>query len=218
MRGRQSQRDARGRAARSTETARTAAFARAPKSRGGFRVPTAADLVYKHAMQRELIVSLSILLASCGSSKPPPAQQPAAGEACKPSKLSLSVAATDRANFGADGAGRPVQLWILLLKNDSRLQAAKFDDVMQDRAKALADDLLKVDEYTVYPNEAKPLPISAPPEAHNLAAMALFREPQGKKWFASYELNVPGPPCPPPERKINLVIDRMQIGDGQASE
>lgn len=190
------------------------------RQRGGFRVPSAADLVYKQAMHRELIASLSILLASCGSSKPQPQPPPAASaEACKPPKLSLSVSATDRSNFGADGAGRPVQLWILLLKNDSRLQAAKFDDVMQDRAKALADDLLKVDEYTIYPSEAKPLPVAAPPEAHNLAAVALFREPQGKKWFTSYELeNRTSPPCPPPERKINLVIDRMQIGDGQGAE
>lgn len=128
------------------------------------------------------------------------------------------MSATDRSNFGADGNGRPVQLWIFLLKNDSKLQIAKFDDVLQNRQAALEGDIVKVDEYTLFPRETKLIPVQPNPDARTIAAVALFREPQGKRWFASFDLEASqtSNACPPPERRIQLVLDRMQIGEGQA--
>jgi type VI secretion system protein VasD len=170
-------------------------------------------------MHRVLLVTSCVVLTACASTPPPPPPQPAPKEACKPSTVSLAVSATDRSNFGADGNGRPVQLWVFLLKNDSKLQMAKFDDVLQNRQTALEGDIVKVDEYTVFPRETKPIPVQPNPDAHSLAAVALFREPQGKRWFVSFDLDAPRnttAACPPPERRINLVLDRMQIGEGQA--
>jgi len=59
--------------------------------------------------------------------------------------------------------------------------------------------------------------ITRSPDAQNHAAVALFREQQGKSWFLTYELAPPKKeaPCPPSEPRLSVWVDRMQIEDGQ---
>jgi type VI secretion system protein VasD len=128
----------------------------------------------------------------------------------------LTIIASDRLNASA-GQGRPVQVRLYQLKSDARLQSAKFEDVWQNDAATLATDLVKVDEYTLFPGETKSVKVTRSPDAQNLAAVALFREPQGKSWFLTYELAPPKKeaPCPPSEPHLSVWVDRMQIEDGQ---
>jgi hypothetical protein len=53
-----------------------------------------------------------------------------------------------------------------------------------------------------------------------LAVVALFREPQGKDWFVSYQIEPPRtkPPCPDKDSRIPVWLDRMQIQDGAGRE
>ena len=110
-----------------------------------------------------------------------------------------------------------MQVRVYQLKSDARLQSAKFEDVWQNEAATLATDLVKMDEHTVFPGETKSVKVTRSPDAMILATVALFREPQGKSWFLTYELAPPKKegPCPPAEPKLSVWLDRMQIEDGQ---
>jgi len=148
------------------------------------------------------------------SSRTPAAKEPQA--ACALPNPLMTMTASDRVNASA-GQGRPVQVRLYQLKSDARLQSAKFEDVWQNDAATLATDLVKVDEYTLFPGETKSVKVTRSPDAQNLAAVALFREPQGKSWFLTYDL-APAKkeaPCPPSEPRLSVWVDRMQIEDGQ---
>lgn len=169
-------------------------------------------------MKRDVRISWFVLLAvsstvlNC-SSHAPAAKEPQAP--CPVPNPVLTISASDQVNANA-GHGRPVQIRIYQLKNDGRLQTAKFEDVWQNDKTAFADDLVKVDEYTVFPGETKSVKVARVPEAQNLAAVALFREPQGRSWFLTYDLtSVKKEGICPPEPKLSVWVDRMQIEDGQ---
>ena len=166
--------------------------------------------------RRALLRSSPLLLVGvmgC-SSRAPAAKEPQA--ACTLPNPLLTITASDRVNANA-GQGRPVQIRLYQLKSDARLQSAKFEDVWQNDQATLATDLVKVDEYTVFPGETKSVKVTRSPDALNLAAVALFREPQGKSWFLTYELAPPKKeaPCPPSEPHLSVWSERMQIEDGQ---
>jgi type VI secretion system protein VasD len=154
-------------------------------------------------------------LLGCSAKPAPAAKEPTA---CQPTIPVLSVSASDRINPSAAGQPRPVQLRVYQLKSDAKLVTAKFEDIWQNDAAALEPDLVKVDEYTVFPGETKVLKVSRNADAHNLAAVALFREPQGKTWFLTYELEAPPKqaPCGPGESVLSISLDRMQMEAGQA--
>ena len=103
------------------------------------------------------------------------------------------------------------------LKNDAVLQNSSFEEIWQQDRTILADDLLNVVEITVYPGKSKVVEIERDEAANKLGVVGLFREPQGKDWFVSYELDSPAtePPCPKTAPRISVYLDRMQIQDGQ---
>ena len=164
-------------------------------------------------MRGTIVAAASLLVVGCGHAAAPAPKEPAA--ACKPPKVVLTLAATDKVNPAPDGRGRPVQVRVYLLKSDARLQTAKFEDIWQNQAAALGEDLLKTEEITLFPRDSKSVAVAQNADAHNLAVVALFREPQGKHWFVSYEMDQPrsGGPCPA-ERPIRVTLDRMQLEDG----
>jgi type VI secretion system protein VasD len=168
-------------------------------------------------MRRRTILGVlaSALLSGCGSKQPALAPQQAPAP-CPASDPVVSISASDRVNSSA-GEGRPVQVRLYQLKSDARLATAKFEDIWQDSAATLKEDLLKMEEHTVYPGETKLVKVARNPEAQNLAAVALFREPQGKSWFVTYELQAPRkePPCSAKEVRVSVWLDRMQVEDGQ---
>jgi type VI secretion system VasD/TssJ family lipoprotein len=153
-------------------------------------------------------------LLACGSAPPPPPAPPP--KPCDPLPPTLSITATQRANALSAGEGRPVQIRIYQLKGDARLRTASFEDIWQNDAKTLEGEFVSVEQQTVFPGETKEVVVTPKPEAHYLALVALFREPQGKDWFLSYELApvAKEPPCPTKPQAIPIWIDRMQIQDG----
>jgi type VI secretion system VasD/TssJ family lipoprotein len=84
----------------------------------------------------------------------------------------------------------------------------------------LADDLLNVVELTVYPDKSQMVDLEPAEGANKLGVVALFREPQGKDWFVTYELDStpPPPPCPKKNPVIKVYLDRMQIQDGEGRD
>lgn len=160
---------------------------------------------------------LAVLLPACGSPPPPPPK--AAPKPCPAVRPILALTATSRVNAEAAGEGRPVQIRVYQLRNDARLRTASFEDIWQNDAVTLDKDLIAVEEHTLFPSETKLLPLSPQPGAGTLALVALFREPQGKDWFVTYELEAPRSVAPcPKEARIPIWVDRMQIQDGTGRE
>jgi type VI secretion system protein VasD len=164
-------------------------------------------------------LALSALLGGCGGAAPPvaPAGPP---KPCPALPLTLAVTATERSNALSGTEGRPVQVRIYQLKSDAHLRTASFEDVWQNEAKALEGDVVSSEQQTVFPGEKKNLTVTPKPDAAFLAVVALFREPQGKDWFLTYEIAPPKtePPCAAKRDAIPIWLDRMQIQDGAGRE
>jgi type VI secretion system protein VasD len=169
-------------------------------------------------MKNAVFALICGVVLGCGST-PPPAPK-AAPKACEPVRPTLAVTATARVNAEATGEGRPVQVRIYQLRSDARLRTASFEDIWQNDAVTLDKDLLGVEEQTLFPGETKLFPVTPTPGAATLALVALFREPQGKDWFVTYDLEAPRttPPCPKQGERIPVWVDRMQIQDGAGRE
>jgi type VI secretion system protein VasD len=161
---------------------------------------------------------LALTLSACGSAPPPPPKP--APKACEPVRPTLAITATARVNAEATGEGRPVQVRIYQLRSDARLRTASFEDVWQNDSATFDKDLIGVEEQTLFPGETKLVPLTPQPGAGTLALVALFREPQGKDWFVTYELEQPRAvaPCPKEGARIPVWVDRMQIQDGAGRE
>lgn len=171
------------------------------------------DLAALTSLTAVISFTLATTLA-CSSAPPPKAAPPKACE-LKPPKLEL--AASDRLNGTNAADGRPVQVRLYQLKNDAVLQNSSFEEIWQQDRTILADDLVNVVELTIYPGKSKVVEIEPDEAANKLGVVALFREPQGKDWFVTYELDgvTPEPPCPKTAPRISVYLDRMQIQDGQ---
>jgi type VI secretion system protein VasD len=115
-----------------------------------------------------------------------------AGKQCELQIIGLSVVASPRLNPTSDGEPRPVLLRIYQLKDDNALQNTSFDELWKDDKAALGEDVMMKDEVYAYPESLTIMKFVRNPEAHFVAAAALYRGHQGKSWFLSFEL----PPAP----------------------
>jgi type VI secretion system protein VasD len=159
-------------------------------------------------------------LFACGSAAPATssATSPASGQAgkpCQPVELEIHVTATARLNAAASGDGRPVQLRLYQLKNDATLRTATFEEIWQNDQAILKDELLKREERTIYPGKTERVELKPEPGATKLVVVALFREPQDKDWFLSYELAHDKAECPKRPRRFSVRLDGMQIQDAK---
>jgi type VI secretion system protein VasD len=167
-------------------------------------------------MQFSAPVACLLFLFGCSSATPPPAA-PAKAEPCVNPRPHLTIAASEQVNAGPDGRGLPVQVRLYQLKSEAKLSNAFFEEVWHEDAKTLAEDLLDMREVSVFPGKSQELALEQLPESRVLGAVALFREPRGRDWFVNYDLTPAKaePPCPPPEPRISIWLDRMKIQDGE---
>jgi type VI secretion system protein VasD len=163
-------------------------------------------------------LAFSALAFGCGGSAPPPPAAPA--KPCQALPLQLAFNATPRSNALSTGEGRPVQLQVFQLKSDARLRTASFEDIWQNADKTLEGELVSSEQHTLFPGEKKTLTLAPKPDAAYVGVVALFREPQGKDWFLTYEIAPPKqqPPCETKSTPIPIWVDRMQIQDGAGRE
>jgi type VI secretion system protein VasD len=164
-------------------------------------------------------LGVSALALGCGGA-PPPAAAAAPAKPCQALPLQLAFTATPRSNALSTGEGRPVQLQIFQLKSDARLRTASFEDIWQSAPKTLEGELVSSEQHTLFPGEKKTIAIAPKPDAAYVGVVALFREPQGKDWFLTYEIAPPKsqPPCETKSTPIPIWVDRMQIQDGAGRE
>jgi type VI secretion system protein VasD len=154
------------------------------------------------------------------ASPPPPAPVAPAPESCKREAATVTLLAGAQVNDNAGGPGLPVAVRLYQLQRETRLRNAAFDDVWQDDKAALKEDLLAVEEHIAYPGQKEQFTLALRPEATAIAAVALFRQPQGNDWFVIFALPPQNeqPPCPLAEPEISLWIERTKIQDGHGHE
>lgn len=131
--------------------------------------------------------AIALAMGTACSSTPPP-EQP---EPCNVQIVTLNIYAADNINPNEEGNPRPVVVRLYQLKGDVRLLNASYDDVLLKDKEVLADDILKVDEVGVYPNDLVEVKFERIKEAGFLAGVALFHSPKGQSWKTFYEFPLP---------------------------
>lgn len=120
-------------------------------------------------------------------------QQPAqAPKPCDVQMVTLNLYAADNINPNERGNPRPVVIKLYQLKNDVRMENATYDEILLKDKETLGDDLAKVDEVTVFPNDLVQVKFERIKEATVLAGVALFHGPKGNSWKTYYAF----PPMP----------------------
>ena len=89
------------------------------------------------------------LSTGCG----PAAEPPAAPKPCDVQIVTLRIYAADNINPNENRNPRPVVVRLYQLKNEMRLQNATYDEVLLSDKEVLADDIVKMDEVSVFPND-----------------------------------------------------------------
>jgi len=151
----------------------------------------------RHPLRPRILVVLALAgLASGGLaagvltgcvSVPPQAPKP-----CDVQMVTLNIYAADNINPNERGNPRPVVVRLYQLKNDVRMENATYDEILLKDKDTLGDDLAKVDEVEVFPNDLVQVKFERPKEASVLAGVALFHSPKGTSWKTFYAF----PPTP----------------------
>jgi len=147
------------------------------------RVMAAAGMVGFGMMS----VALGVAPSACSSAPPPEVPEP-----CDTQVVTVNIYAMDDINPNEKELPRPVVVRLYQLANDVRMLNAGYDDVLLKDAEVLKDDLLKVDEVTIYPNDLVEVKFERIPTAGYLCGAAMFRNPQGQSWKTFYTF----PPMP----------------------
>jgi type VI secretion system protein VasD len=163
---------------------------------------------------------LALFAVHCASPPPAPAAAAPSAAECRRQAVSLTLAASEQVNANAGARGLPVAVRVYQLQSDAKLRNATFEEVWQDDKIVLRNDLLALDEQTAYPGQTVHFKLELSPKATVIAAVALFREPKGKDWFVTFDLEPlrEKPPCPVADPEISLWLDRWKIQDGRGHE
>ncbi|HSO00560.1 MAG TPA: type VI secretion system lipoprotein TssJ [Candidatus Nanopelagicales bacterium] len=125
-------------------------------------------------------------VAGCAGAPPPPPPEP-----CDVQMVTLNLFAADNINPNETGNPRPVVVRLYQLKGDVRLENATYDEVLLKDKDILQDDIAKVDEVEVFPNDLVEVKFERIKEASHLAGVALFHSPKGNSWKTFYEFPLP---------------------------
>lgn len=133
------------------------------------------------------LLGMGAVLIAPGCSSP----EPVAPEPCDVQLVTLHIYAADNINPNENGNPRPVVVRLYQLQNDVRLLNARYDDVLLRDQEVLADDIMKMDEVSVFPNDLVEVKFERIKEASFLAGVALFHSPKGQSWKTFYEFPLP---------------------------
>ena len=136
---------------------------------------------------RVALCGLASWLAACSSTPPPEVP-----EKCDLQIVTSAVITSPYINPSERGEPRPVQVRIYQLKSDVGFLNSDFEEVWKKDAEVLGEDLVKAEEFPVYPDTRTEVKFERDDAAQFIVAAALFRNPTGKNWFKSFEL----PPSP----------------------
>lgn len=137
-------------------------------------------------------LAASVLLAPFAMACSPtvvPVKEP---DECKYQEVKVSIIASPDINPSRTGTPRPVQVRVYQLAADVRLENSPFEDIWKKDEETLGEDLVKSEELPVYPDTRTDMKFERDDKAQHVAGVALFRNPKGRSWYATFEL----PPAP----------------------
>ena len=129
---------------------------------------------------------------------------------CPSTTMTLVLQASDRLNPDDRGRALATVVRVYQLKSAVKMEGAGFEDVWLHANETLQGDLLKTDEFTLFPRGKMDFHLRLDKETAFVVAVALFRRPGGASWRSIYE--VPQRKCglfrsPPPVARRFLLQD-----------
>lgn len=147
-----------------------------------------------HGLRSAILCAAMVPALGAACSSP---QRPNAGATCDlPQNIQMVLRGAERLNQNDEGRSLPVVIRVYQLKSITRFEGAEFEAIWHRDREVLADDMLKVEEFYLYPNQRLPRTFRREAAATHVVAMAIFRHPAGQAWRQIYEL----PPPPGDER------------------
>jgi type VI secretion system protein VasD len=155
--------------------------------KAGSRTPRRLVLTFAGAAS---LGALFAMMASPVACLPPlPPQKP---DPCDVQIVTLQIYADEMINPNQEELPRPVSVRLYQLTTDTKILNARYDDLLVRDKEILGDQLLKVDEFELFPNDQLEVKFERMPEASILAGVAFFRTPVGQSYKTYYEF----PPMP----------------------
>ncbi len=139
-------------------------------------------------------------------------QPPKAPDPCNVQVVTLDIYADQLINPNQDERPRPVVVKLYQLADDARMLNAKYNNLLLKEAETLEKDVLKVDEFEVFPNDKVEIKFERIPEAAMLAGVAFFHDPQGQSWKTYYVF----PPMPDTPEACGATAGEEDAGAPQA--
>jgi type VI secretion system protein VasD len=97
-----------------------------------------------------------------------------------PSKVKLE--ATERINPNSAGEALPTVVRLYQLTQIVKVEEADFAAIWETPKETLADDLVQVQEFTLFPGQTELVDVALAPNARYLVGVAIFRRPTGNQW------------------------------------
>lgn len=113
------------------------------------------------------------------------------GSAHKPSTVRLTLLAEPDINPNEKGEPTPSEIAVVYLSEDSKLLSADYDQLSSDKLKkTLSKNYLDHQEYTLLPNQYKPLPpIELDKKNNYLGVIAYYADANRHEWKKIIKIN-----------------------------
>lgn len=151
-----------------------------------------SDIVKKRAWLSALVLVLVALLAGCSTTADVASKTyqvwsdpstPVGPLEDRPSKVDLSMLATENVNPYLGGEGTPLRFQILQLKDDSMLMAADRQQLFSDLEDALGTNYLAHDDFTLLPGQFKFYePFEMEENTRYIGIIAFYASPNRAQW------------------------------------
>ncbi len=145
----------------------------------------------KSCLKSAVLASVVAAIGACATA--PAAPPPPPSPCTTPEPLRISLTASPRLNLGDHGESLPTLVRIYQLKDTTKLVEASLDQILDNDRALLGEDLVSMQELTLYPGERSAPPTVRAEAATSLAVVAMFRRPMGPSWRAIRKLPPPNP-------------------------
>jgi type VI secretion system VasD/TssJ family lipoprotein len=167
----------------------------------------------KSPLKSAALASAVAALGACAHPPPPPPSP-----CTTPEPLRVSLTASTLLNPGERGESLATTVRVYQLKDIAKLSEASLDQILDGDKALLAEDLLMMQELTLYPGEKATPNMARAEGATALAVVAMFRRPVGPSWRAIRKLPPPDPQhchgtvgAPPAQLKFTLEDSRVEM-------
>jgi len=103
-------------------------------------------------------------------------------------RVTVQIEAKERVNVDRHGLSLPTTVRLIQLKDVAVFKGAGFEDLWTKAPQVLGEDLVATNEVAVYPGEIRDDIVVVKEDANYLAAVAIFREPDGTYWRTAVRL------------------------------